>query len=316
MVKYISSLQNIAQFNNQLIGTKGATLGKLIQLGINVPKGFIISSTAFADFLKKNQITQNYQNLFQSITITNLQTTAEKFAIIKQQILAAKFPEQLSAEILMAYQQLIIPLVAVRSSATCEDGDLSSWAGQFQSFLNVDETNLFLNIKKCWAAVFSSQTLFYYQHAVKQPAAHFAFAIVIQTMLQSDVAGIAFTHDSQDKDSDVMLIAAVYGLGESLTSGELKADSYRCQKSSEKILEKRIVKQEKKFCYNSQLKKNTFQEVAVNQQNAQKLNDSKIIELISVSKQLVAHFKKPLDIEWAVKNGQLFILQVRPITKL
>lgn len=314
MFKNIFSLNEVSQIDCQLVGMKAAVLGELANLNITTPNGFVISTAAFNACLWENSLESDLGKFFLETDPNNIESATKKMLLAKQSILDGVFPESLVTEILSFNKQLQTSLVAVRSSSTLEDAAHNSWAGQFQSYLNVDQSSLLAYIKKCWASIFSFQTLLYFHHMKKSSKTNFSFAVIVQTMIKSDVSGIVFTKNPEDQNSNAMLIEALYGLGTGITSGEINTDSYLYDQRSEIILQKNIVEQKQKISYNKSLKENTLERIKASLANKQKISDEKIKELAAISKKLETHFQKPLDIEWTIENNKLFILQARPIT--
>ena len=196
-----------------IAGGKGANLYKALRFGFAVPNGFVVSGNAFADFLIQNQlipfIVNELSNL-SDIDQSGLPRAAER---IQTAIRAAKIPNKIQAELerhLSCYNKKI--RFAVRSSASIEDGKKQSWAGQFDSYLNIASEEVDDALKQCWASFFNVRALSYNLKAY-QKTKDFKFSVVIQTMLSSDISGVAFSVDPTGAKHDQMRIEAVVWVG-------------------------------------------------------------------------------------------------------
>jgi len=272
------------------VGGKGASLGEMLHAGIPVPPGFVVTTTAFEEFMKTGIIS-----------------------------------ETVAQEILSTYEQLGSPsLVAVRSSATGEDSKNASWAGELETYLNTTKEQLIENIQRCWASINSPRAQAY---AKKQSISNLSMAVVIQEMIQSEVSGVTFTVHPVSEDRNLMIIEAGWGLGEAIVSGSITPDSYVVDKRDWRVIESAVNVQEKQFVYSTVSRKNEWVEIAPSQQGRQKFSPSQIIELATLCGKIEQHYQFPCDIEWAyVKmeearnseqpTGKFYITQSRPITTL
>lgn len=199
---------------------------------------------------------------------------------------------------------------AVRSSAIDEDGGEYSFAGQFESFLNVHTTDILNKLTQVKKSVFAPRVLEYRKkHGL---GVQHTIGIIIQEMVNSEISGVAFGIDPRTGKQGSKVIAAVYGLGEGLVSGELNADNYYVDGSS---IQRELVDKEEQFVYdmNGGLVKVKTPEKA---RNKSALSDDQIDQLIEVLNRLEQYFKHPQDIEFAFSEGNLFLLQTRPITAI
>lgn len=214
----------------------------------------------------------------------------------------------LDQEILQAFDKLGAQYVAVRSSAVAEDGRNTAWAGQLETYLNVTKDALLESIEKCWASINSDRAKSYaQQHNIDAGAV----AVVVQAMIQSEVSGIAFSAHPVTKNDSEIVIEAGLGLGEAIVSGSITPDAYIVQKDSLKINDKHLATQTKKLVWNGTA--NEYEEI---NSSDQKLPDAQISELAQQVKKLETYYGHPVDVEWAVENGELLITQCRPITTL
>jgi rifampicin phosphotransferase len=205
-------------------------------------------------------------------------------------IAAAKtMDDELKDEIFAAFDQLGAEKVAVRSSALAEDGTKDAWAGQMDTFLNVGRNGLIEAVQKCWRSAGSQRAKAYAEEKGLDAG---CLAVVVQEMIDGDVSGVAFSVHPVTNNKNQVIIEAVKGLADKLVSGEITPDSYVADKRTNEII--------------SQAAQNS---------NAL-LNQAQLSELSETAAKLEEYFGFPVDVEWTFANGQLFILQSRPITTL
>ncbi len=275
MNDYLVSFRDVWKQDSPLVGGKGASLGELTHAGISIPQGFILTTKAYNDFSQKD------------------------------------IPQRLQAEIMQAFTDLKIERVAVRSSAIAEDSLTASWAGQLESYLNVTKEDLINAIKKCWRSITSDRAKAYAKEQKLTPD-KIAVAVVIQKMVNSEVAGVMFTANPISNNNDEIMIEAGYGLGELLVQGMITPDNYIVDKQSLESKNKSLGSQQKMLVYKHN--KNVEVPVPENLQNRIVLSEKQIKELAKLGKSIEAHYNFPQDIEWAFEKEALFIVQSRPIT--
>jgi pyruvate,water dikinase len=205
-------------------------------------------------------------------------------------------------------------LVAVRSSATAEDLPTASFAGQQVTFLNVQgEANVVEAVRNCWASLFEPRAIFYRQEN-NFDHLKVGMAVPIQKMIQSETSGVMFTINPVTYQKNRIIIEAIYGLGELIVQGEVTPDHYEIEKTSLKIIKKRIHKQTVQLIKVGGKTLETT--VPKKKQDKQKLTDNQIYKLAKLGKQIHQHYFFPQDIEWAVENQKIFIVQTRPVTTI
>ena len=301
------------------VGGKGANLGEMTRANIPVPPGFIITAHAYFDFLQRTKITDKIRELLKPLDANDskqLQQTAGK---VKQVILNAAMPPEVAVEIKEAYVKMGKGLVAVRSSATAEDLPEASFAGQQRTFLNVQgEEDVVTAVQGCWASLFEPRAIFYReQHGFD----HFkvGIAVPVQKMVQSQASGVMFTLEPVTSDQSKIIIEAVFGLGEAIVGGEVNPDLYIVDKEGLKISTKKIGAQEWKLVRNptsGDKDANIQVPLPPSSQSQQKISDDDIIHLAKLGKQIEDHYQFPQDIEWAIEDNQVFIVQTRPVTTI
>ena len=296
-----------------IVGGKGANLGEMTSAKINVPSGFVITADAYIDFLKVNAIDSLIENGIKKSADDEkiLLNEAEHF---RGKIKSGKFPEQLENIIREKYFNLgNNTRVAVRSSATAEDLPDASFAGQQETYLNVQGIESVLNgVRNCYASLWGNRAVSYRFHQGYDQTS-VSIAVVIQEMIESEKSGVLFTVNPVNKKENEMQINASFGLGESVVSGRVTADSYIIDKSGN-IIEVNIGSKETQIIYGD---KETV-EVSVNpdKRKTRALNDREILELMKCGLEIEKHYGMPMDIEWAIKNDIVYILQARAITTL
>jgi pyruvate,water dikinase len=314
-MKDIKRLDDFNPEHDITSGGKGKSLAVLLNKSINVPNGFVVLSSAFDKFISDSKLEKEIELVLQKVDKNLMHTVEHASEQIQALILNTKFPEYLESEILEEYKRMNLNLVAVRSSATAEDGLEHAWAGQLDSYLNTDVNNLVLNVQKCWASLFTPRAIFYrFQKDLHVNA--ISVAVVIQEMVQSEVSGIAFSVHPITQDTNELIIEAGYGLGEAIVSGKVTSDSYTVTKNNYEVIDKYISKQDKKLVLSPEFKKNEWMNILMSEAESQKLTEEQIKELSDLIVKIEGLYNKPQDIEWAYANGKFYITQSRPITTL
>ena len=294
-------------------GGKGANLGEMVSAGINVPKGFVITADAYKEFLRINSLNELLKDELTKAgkDHAKLLKAAEKF---RKSIKMGRLPENTVNEVKSAYQNLGDNiLVAVRSSATAEDLSEASFAGQQESYLNIRGIDDVLDkIRDCYASLWGNRAVIYRANQ-NYNQLFVEIAVVIQEMVESEKAGVLFTLNPINNNTDEMQINSSYGLGESVVSGRVNADSYIVDKFGN-IKYINIGSKQTKIIYD----KNANREVEVSKELREKasLNENEVIKLVKVAKALKEHYRQDMDIEWAIKEGEVYILQARAVTTI
>lgn len=296
-----------------VVGGKGANLGEMTAAKINVPRGFVITADAYKDFLKENGIDEIIEKkLIEAGKDEKKLLDASNY--FREIIKNGNFPKKMKKLIEDKYLNLGNDVrVAVRSSATAEDLPQASFAGQQETYLNVQGIGEVLEqVRNCYASLWGNRAVIYRLHQGYDESS-MAIAVVIQEMVESEKAGVLFTVNPVSKNENEMQINASYGLGESVVSGRVTADSYVVDKKG-KVLDLKIGDKQTQIVYGD---KNTVEvEVDILDRKTRALNDDEISKLIKVGLEIEKHYKMPMDIEWAIKNRKIYILQARAITTL
>jgi pyruvate,water dikinase len=318
-MKRVVWFQEVDKDDVGLAGGKGANLGELTKAGIPVPPGFIVTSHSYFHFLKESALGPKLQALLSGLDPNDsakLQAISEE---IKALITSAEMPGDVAAEVRRAYREMGEGPVAVRSSGTAEDLAEASFAGQQSTFLNVvGEENVVAALQACWASLFEARAIFYRANAGFDHL-KVGIAVPVQRMVQSRRSGVMFTLEPVSGDKTKIVIEAIYGLGEAIVSGALTPDLYVLDKASLGILTKTVKRQEKQFIRNLESAafgedNNAWTDVPKDDVRLQKLSDDEIVAMAEIGKRVEEHYGGPQDIEWAEENGELYIVQARPVT--
>jgi pyruvate,water dikinase len=301
------------------VGGKGANLGEMTKSRIPVPPGFIVTAHSYFHFLERSNLTPKIRELLSDLDPNDSAKLQKVAAKVKKMLNDAAMPKDIAQEIAQAYGRLGGGPVAVRSSATAEDLPEASFAGQQRTFLNVvGEKDVIAAVQGCWASLFEPRAIFY---RVYQGFDHFSvgIAVPVQRMVQSESSGVMFTLDPITSDQKKIVVESVYGLGETIVSGEITPDLYVVDKEQMEITDKKVARQEWQLVRNTKGSKdpekaNIKTPVADALQSKQKVSDSDIIALAKIGKRIEEHYSFPQDIEWAKEGEDIFIVQTRPVT--
>ncbi|MFA4873129.1 MAG: PEP/pyruvate-binding domain-containing protein [Patescibacteria group bacterium] len=312
---FVRELSSISKKDIALAGGKGASLGDLMRAGLPVPAGFVVTAAAFDRFLEENELLEDIDAQLSRVNYKDTNSIDRASNVIRALILEAPFPKDLRQEVIKFFGTLNTSFVAVRSSATAEDSKTASWAGELETYLNTIAKTLFANIQKCWASLFSPRAIFY-RHEKRLHRVKVSVAVVVQAMVESEVAGIAFTVHPVTKDKNQMIIEAGWGLGEAVVSGQITPDSYVLHKKDYSVIDLHTARQEKKLVRNQKGNGDCWVSVPKKLRTKQKLTTAQIKTLAELCMRVERHERFPCDIEWALVRGKFYLLQSRPITTL
>jgi pyruvate,water dikinase len=329
---FIAWLDEVEKKDIAKVGGKGANLGEMVSAKIPVPFGFVVTADSYFQFIEtsglKRIITELLKNLDHNNS-DNLHLTAKN---IQKEILKAKIPENIAKEIMLSYldlnrrarkgssvtKKLITlfknPLVAVRSSATAEDLPDASFAGQQETFLNIHgEANLVKAVHQAWASLFTPRAIFYREEN-KFDHLKVGIAIVVQLMVNSKSSGVMFTMDPVTNDKNTIVVEAIYGLGELIVQGIVTPDHFEFDKKTLEMKKKSIAYQDKMMV--KKHNQNLILRLSQKEGNKPKISDKIALEVAKLGIKFEKHYYFPQDIEWAVEDNQVYIVQTRPITTI
>ncbi|MCK5321335.1 phosphoenolpyruvate synthase [Candidatus Pacearchaeota archaeon] len=331
--KYIEWLSNIHKNDIKLTGGKGANLGEMFNSKFPVPQAFVITTDAFHHFIKETKIKDQLREILNKINVDDTDDLAKKAEEIRKIIIDQEMPENLKNEILEAYDHFNVDLdglggspgalailkssrepvfVSVRSSATAEDLGDASFAGQQDSFINVKgNPELIDKVKRCFASIFTARSLYYRKKKGFDDLV--GIAAVVQKMINSCKSGVMFSKNPV-KNNEEILIEAVFGQGEGIVSGKIKPDQYTVTKDLE-ITEEKLSDKKLAIIRTSSGQTKTIQ-LTPEKSKQRVLKTYEIKQLAEFAIKLEDHYKKPQDIEFAIEDEDIYILQTRPITTL
>jgi pyruvate, water dikinase len=273
-------------------GGKGASLARMTGLGLPVPEGFVVPADCLASV----------------VDAAALRAALPDHAKAQEIVAAAPVPDEIAA----AYAQLgERPPVAVRSSACAEDSDTASYAGQQETYLHVRGADAVRDrVRDCWASFFSERAIFY--RARKGSLDDLGMAVVVQRMVCSEVAGVLFTCDPVRVRRDRMVVEAVLGLGEAAVSGAVTPDHYVLKRDGT-VKKAKVAMQP--FAIVPLADGGTQERrLGPDDGGAQKLTEEQLRELARIGDDLEQRLGRPQDIEWAIEDGEIYVLQARPVT--
>jgi pyruvate, water dikinase len=315
--KAVVWFKEVGKSDIPLVGGKGANLGEMTNAGIPVPPGFIVTSSAYYDFIEQTGLEIKIRVLLKPLKVSDSKQLQDIAVKIQKLITDAEMPAVTADQIKKAYKDMGGGLVAVRSSATAEDLPEASFAGQQATFLNVEgEQEVVKAVRGCWASLFEARAIFYRQ---EQGFDHFkvGIAVPVQRMVQSETSGVMFTVEPTTSNRETITIEAVLGLGEMIVSGDVTPDHYVVEKAGMTIVDKQIKAQEWKLVRKAgttDRKANIKVILTPEEQKRQKITDADIITLAKLGKKLEDHYNFPQDIEWAKEGNSIYIVQTRPVT--
>ena len=316
------------------VGGKNASLGEMIanlaQAGIRVPGGFATTADAYREFLRFEGLAERIEARLAKLNVEDVATLARAGAEIRGWVLEAPLPPGLQRDVAAAYEALVGSdagaSLAVRSSATAEDLPEASFAGQQETFLNINGLeNVLHAMKEVFASLYNDRAIAYRVHQGFQHA-DVALSAGVQRMVRSDsgAAGVMFTRDTESGFDQVVFITAAYGLGETVVQGAVNPDEFYVYKPSLEtrrpaILRKQVGTKAVRMIFTDQARagRSTVTEsVPEDARRRFAITDAEAEELARYAVAIERHYQRPMDIEWGRdgQDGKLYILQARPET--
>jgi pyruvate,water dikinase len=308
-------LDEIGSDDLNSVGGKGASLGEMTGAGLPVPPGFVVTAQTYREFIERTGIDEE---LFAAVDVDaeDSSALAEAEATAKELILETEMPEDVREDIMASYADLDDgeAFVAVRSSATAEDLPDASFAGQQETFLNIQGEDLVDRVKRCWASLFTQRAIYYRQ---EQGFDHekVDIAVVVQKMVDAEKSGVMFTSHPSTGEPKI-IIEAAWGLGEAVVSGSVSPDNYVVDRETGEVLDMTIADKKMMMEKDEATGETVEREVPEEQRDAQVLDDDEIQTLIDIGKRAEDHYENPQDVEWALVDGEVYMLQSRPITTI
>jgi phosphohistidine swiveling domain-containing protein len=315
-------LEEITQDDRETVGGKGANLGEMTRAGYPVPPGFCVTTDTYLDFIRRNDLEEVIASLGALAREGDEAALEREAARLKALIAGGELVRSIRDEIAAAYAQLLEMealegQVAVRSSAIAEDLTSASFAGQQETYLYVSGTeNLLAAVKSCWASLWSSRAISY-RRSFWADQETGAMAVVVQAMIPCNVAGVAFSADPL-AGQDRVIIEASWGLGEAVVRGEVEADRYVVERTSDGGSPQFSVSPGHKARQRTQNPEGDGGTILVNvpaeRRDALTLSSEQVRRLAETVLALEKHFGAPQDVEWGFWRGELYIFQTRPLT--
>ncbi|MDZ7849269.1 MAG: phosphoenolpyruvate synthase [Halodesulfurarchaeum sp.] len=297
------------------VGGKGASLGEMTDAGLPVPPGFVVTADTYRSFIEDTGIDDE---LFAAVDVETEDSgaLAEAESRAKELILETPIPDHIEEEIKAAYANLDgeDPFVAVRSSGTAEDLPEASFAGQQETYLNVQGEKLLDRVRRAWASLFTQRAIYYRE---QQGFSHDAvdIAVVVQQMVDAEKSGVLFTsHPSTGAKKTI--IEAAWGLGEAVVSGSVSPDNYHVDRQTGKLAEITVADKKLEMVRDPETGETVTEPIEGDRRTARVLTDEEIDELVAMGERVEEHYETPQDVEWAIADGTLYMLQSRPITTI
>ncbi|MGB1907158.1 MAG: phosphoenolpyruvate synthase, partial [Spongiibacter sp.] len=334
MAEYVIWFRDLGMNDVERVGGKNASLGEMISqlsnAGVSVPDGFATTAQAYRDFLEQSGLNDRIQSALNDLDIDDVKKLAEVGRDIRQWIVDTPFPAPLNEAISTAYAKMIdgnpAMACAVRSSATAEDLPDASFAGQQETFLNINGLdNIMIAIKEVFASLYNDRAISYRVHKGFEHA-DVALSAGIQRMVRSETgaAGVMFSMDTESGFDGVVFITASYGLGETVVQGAVNPDEFYVHKATlEKnrpaVLRRNLGSKLIKMVYGSEASAGkSVETVEVPEADRSEfcITDEEVMSLARQALIIEKHYGRPMDIEWARDgdDGKLYIVQARPET--
>ncbi|MCC5976140.1 MAG: hypothetical protein JJT81_19105 [Rubellimicrobium sp.] len=296
-----------------LAGGKGASLGAMLGAGLPVPEGFAVLTQAYRDFVAHNDLAEPVRQLVEDVPGDDPAGLAAAAQALKDRFLAGSIPPHVSDAIATAYAGIGAGLVVVRSSATAEDLPGASFAGQHDSFLNIEGNEAVAEaVRGCWASLWNPRAVSY-RKRVGLDTTDIGIAVVVQRMIDAERSGVLFTANPLDHRRDRMLLSASFGLGEAVVGGDVSPDNWVLDASG-RVLDHHL--SDKQVITLREGKGTVNRPMPEDKRRAISLSDTEVAELARLGAKAQAYFDSPQDLEWAIEGGSIYLVQSRPITSL
>jgi pyruvate,water dikinase len=320
-----------------LVGGKGCNLGRCVQAGFPVPPGFTVTTDAYKVFLRRTALADLIQKSLDEADYEDAADLEMRMSQVRAAVAATSLPETLATEICNAYAELgSDALVAVRSSGTAEDLAEASFAGMHDSFLNVRGADALVDaVRQCWESLWTGRAVAYRHRSGLGDVTSLGMAVVVQTMVASDVSGVMFTANPITTATDELVINASWGLGELIVQGAVTPDEYVVkavrplavgfdkqyrpaagEPPALKLKARTVGTKEQRMVRDSEIGHgNRTVEVPPAERVIPTLSDDQVLELATLGRRVQTFYEDmPQDIEWAFSKGVFYLLQSRPIT--
>ncbi|MEX1253025.1 MAG: PEP/pyruvate-binding domain-containing protein [Dehalococcoidia bacterium] len=309
--RHVIPLHDTAAHDPAIAGAKGAALARMIKARLPVPAGFVVTAHAFER--GTDGLLSEIEATFAGVDVADLDALEYAYRSARKRLERHELPDDIVGAVHDAHHSMGAPAVAVRSSATAEDLPTASFAGQYDSFLNVlGPAEILQRILHVWASLYSPRAVSYRrQRAIADGDVR--MAVVVQELLPAEAAGVLFTRDPMTSDENRYVVNAALGMGEGVVAGEAPADRFGLHPESGAVLDREIATKDYKVTL---ARRGGLRRVKVRskEQTAPALREQHLIELASLATSVRGLFEGHQDIEFAVRNGSVHLLQARPVT--
>jgi pyruvate, water dikinase len=329
---FICWFQDCGRTTVDTTGGKCANLGELVRLGVEVPGGFAVTTEAHRLFVDRNGVHEVAAEHLRGVDLDDVDAVQAASRALRARIEGCPIPAEVRASVAAAYGELsrrcqareALP-VAVRSSATAEDLQSASFAGQLETYLWVEGLEPVLaSLRRCWAALYIPHAI-HYRAKMGIAGDHISMAVGVQQMVDARTGGVMFTLNPVNGDRSKILLEACWGLGEGLVSGQVDPDRFLVDKVVLTVLERAVARKPTEYRFDPERGKVEAMPVPDDRQRQPSLSNEELETLCRLAKQVEKHFGTPQDIEWALgrvaRGGEaeardvaLYLLQSRPET--
>jgi len=307
-------LDDVRSDDLQRVGGKAASLGEMTAAGLPVPPAFVVTADTYRSFIEEAGIAEE---LFEAVDVDtdDSKALAEAAEHAGTLVRETDLPEAVREEILAAYREIGEDAsVAVRSSATAEDLPGSSFAGQQETYLNVTGEALLERVRDCWASLFTQRAIYYRQERGFDHAA-VDIAVVVQEMVDADKSGVLFTSDPST-GAPMVTVEAAWGLGEAVVSGAVTPDNYVVVRATGDVKEVSVAEKKVMHVRDPETGETVERAVPEERRKERVLSDEELAALRDLGEEIEAYYGDPQDVEWAMADGEVCLLQSRPITTI
>jgi pyruvate,water dikinase len=316
-MRYVEEIANLSMADAEEAGGKGANMGEMVRAKLPVPLGFVVLRDSYLESMSVSGVADELNAAHREAMLHagDPGRFEEMCAAMKALVHKAGMSDEVRERILAAYRTMGTDcFVAVRSSATGEDGADASFAGMNETYTNIrGEADLIDAVQNCWASLFGPRVVAY--RASRGFSADPAMAVVVQQMIASERSGVAFTADPTTDATDRVVVEGAFGQGEVVVSGSVEPDTYVVSKQNGEILSRRTGFKSFKIVRGPDGKDQRI-ELDEAQAEAVVLSDDEVREIADIAVRSERHAGSPQDTEWAIAGGKTYIVQTRPITTL
>ncbi len=318
MPEYVRWFDELQKADVPIAGGKGANLGEMVHAGLPVPPGFVVTAAAYHKFLDEAGLREPIQQEIDALDVNDRAALEAAAESIQARIRAASVPAEVEHALVSAYEELsqrdhtAAELVAVRSSATMEDTERASFAGMNRSYLNVrGPDELVARVRDVWASLYTPRAIFYRKERDlgREPE----IAVIVQKMVDAAKSGVAFSIDPATGDEQTLVIEAAYGLGEVVVSGQVEPDHYAVAKADLRLRDARVGHKAFMLVRDAQ-GGNQRVDLPPERADSRVLSDEEVARVAELVRRDEAHYHASQDVEWAIEDGQTYLVQSRPVT--